>query len=79
MTQDEADKLPTHPVFGRWMACQCGHPSCKYVYPSEIGTFYQGAGFTTDEARRIIGAMKPVETSEGQMEVHLAMKAAGLL
>lgn len=66
MTQDEADRLPTHPVFGRWVACACGHKGCKYVHPSAIGSFYQGSGFQSSEVHKIIDAMKPVEvTSDG--------------
>jgi hypothetical protein len=58
--QDEADKLPTHPVLGRWIACSCGHPVCKRVHPSRIGTFHEGTGFEPDEARElVINMLKP--------------------
>ena len=58
MTQPEADKLPTHPLLGRWIACGCGSLACHRVYPSRIGTFHEGTGFEPDEVRELINAMK---------------------
>ena len=36
---------------GRWRLCPCGHHSCGYLQPTRFGTFYQGTGFTLDEAK----------------------------
>lgn len=32
--------------------CQCGHPACQ-TYGLSLGRFYQGCGFTKEEADRI--------------------------
>jgi hypothetical protein len=56
--QEETDSLPTHPLLGRWMLCSCGHPTCRIVHPSHFGSFYQGTGFTMDEARELVAALK---------------------
>jgi len=60
LAQQAADKLPTHPLLGRWIACPCGSPSCDYVSPSRIGTFYLGSGFTHAEAvELVVNMLKP--------------------
>lgn len=33
--------------------CKCGHDHCKYYHLIGIGTFYQGTGFTKDQAELI--------------------------
>lgn len=37
--------------------CPCGDSSCRIYYPSPIGTFYQGSGFTWPEAHAICIAL----------------------
>ena len=32
-----------------WTKCQCGYPSCRYQYPTNLGSYYQGTGFDTEE------------------------------
>jgi hypothetical protein len=55
--QEEADSLPTHPVFGKWVLCNCGDKVCRRVYPSRVGNFYQGTGFEPEEVREIMQFM----------------------
>ena len=40
-----------------WNRCPCKAEVCKLVYPN-MGTFYQGTGFTTEEAAKIDAAMQ---------------------
>jgi hypothetical protein len=56
--QEETDSLPTHPLLGRWILCNCGDQNCRSVYPSHMGTFHQGTGFEPAEVRELVGAMK---------------------
>jgi len=55
--QEEADRLPMHPLLGRWMACNCGSPSCRRVYPTRMGTFSQGTGFELEEAQSLVAEL----------------------
>jgi hypothetical protein len=55
--EEERDSLPTHPLLGPWVLCDCGHRTCRYVYPSNIGNFYLGTGFDFDEARALVRTM----------------------
>lgn len=32
-----------------WKPCPCGSPSCKRMWPLELGTFYAGTGFEPRE------------------------------
>lgn len=32
-----------------WRKCSCINSSCTYEYPNEIGSFYQGTGFSPEE------------------------------
>jgi len=32
-----------------WMECNCGSPICDRKWPLEIGTYYQGSGFSNLE------------------------------
>jgi hypothetical protein len=57
--QEDTDSLPTHPLLGYWRLCGCGHKACRRVYPSKIGSFYEGSGFEMDEARKLVAALKP--------------------
>lgn len=47
-----------------WVKCPCKDKSCRTFIPTNIGTFYQGNGFTIQEARfldRAITALIEVE------------------
>lgn len=67
--QEEANSLPTHPLLGRWILCNCGSPSCRRVHPSKMGTFYQGTGFEPDEARKLVAAMWGGSESTGEPDL----------
>lgn len=41
-----------------WKKCNCGSKVCKLEYPQEIGSFYQGTGFSPDEKEMIENAFK---------------------
>lgn len=49
--------IPNHPLLGDWKLCNCGHRSCRTIYPSRMGVFYQGSGFTAEEAMTLTAAM----------------------
>lgn len=36
-----------------WKHCSCGHPSCHRIFPVNLGMFYQGSGFSPEEAREL--------------------------
>lgn len=36
-----------------WVQCPCGHPGCTREYPSNIGVFYTGSGFSPSEKELI--------------------------
>lgn len=54
-----------------WERCACGEEVCKYQYLTNLGTFYQGTGFTPEEKEWIDQAWaalndqgwQPIETA----------------
>ena len=34
-----------------WTACPCGQPACNKNYPTNLGVFFNGSGFTAEEAK----------------------------
>jgi hypothetical protein len=43
----------TFPKHLTWEKCNCGHASCTYRYPTNLGSFYQGTGFAEKEAEEL--------------------------
>jgi hypothetical protein len=48
--------------------CQCGHPSCS-KYGLSNGMFYQGSGFTLEDATLAAASPKLLEALEGLLAV----------
>ena len=41
--------------------CRCGHPSCRTWWLTGIGSFFQGSGFSEEEADHILRALEQAE------------------
>lgn len=56
----------------RVVRCACGHPTCNR-HGTDNGVFYQGSGYSLDDARLIAAApdlLAVLEALEGSFEKH---------
>lgn len=59
-----------------WKKCNCGSPHCKLEYPQEIGSFYQGTGFSPEEKELMTKAFDALKQLP---KVEEALRRANLL
>lgn len=47
-----------------WVKCNCGSEFCDKQYPTNLGSFYQGTGFDTEEREWLDAAWAALKEEE---------------
>lgn len=53
--------------------CNCGHPACSTYQLSGMGTFYQGSGFTLEQANKIAALLNNEAKIKSALKVMAAL------